>query len=85
MSSTTEPAIGRVLVPLDGSDRARRVLPAATALARQAHTGVELLTVQKAGGAWEHELQDVAEAVPLPHVDTTLVSNGPPAWRPART
>ncbi len=76
--STDARAIRRVLVPLDGSERARRVLPAATALACQAHAGLELLTVQTAGGDWEHHLQPLAEALPLPDVDTTLVSSGPP-------
>jgi nucleotide-binding universal stress UspA family protein len=71
-----ERPIRRVLVPLDGSPRARSALPAATTLAKQAGATLELLTVQSTVSDWERDLQALAESAPESEVDTTVVSSG---------
>ena len=73
---TADRPIRRVLVPLDGSPRARSALLPATTLAKQAGATLELLTVQSTGGDWEHDLQALAGSTPELEVDTTVVSSG---------
>lgn len=77
MKSDAGRPLRRVLVPLDGSVRSRRVLPAAVAFAKQAGVNLELLSVHAPGGGWEQHLQSVADDLPVRDVDTTLVSTGP--------
>lgn len=44
LETTTLPKVARVIVPLDGSDRAQKAIPVAAAMARQLNAAIELIS-----------------------------------------